>query len=98
MAPSDIESSNSSGVTSRPLVLVVAPEAEPQKAGRFNGRLASTGETIVRGSRQPLVDGARELLARSFDPATPLTMRHEGKVYDSFRPAPISQWAEWTYT
>ena len=82
----------------RPLVLVVTPDAEPQKAGRFNGRLASTGEIIVRGSRQPLVDGARELLARGFDPATPLTMRHEGKAYDSFRPAPISEWAKWTYS
>src|SRR5262249_8569183 len=56
------------------------------------------GETIVSGSRQPLVDGARELLARGYDPATPLTMRVDGKAYDSFRPAPISEWAKWTYS
>jgi hypothetical protein len=24
-------------------------------------------------------------------------MRHEGKAYDSFKPAPIGQWAMWTY-
>jgi len=67
-------------------------------AGKFTGRLESTGELIVAGTRQPLVDGARELLARGFDPATPLTMRHEGATHDSFRPAPIGQWAKWTYT
>jgi hypothetical protein len=44
------------------------------------------------------VDGARELLARSFDPATPLTMRLDGKTYDSFQPMPIGEWAKWTYT
>jgi len=109
MVPSDIRSSSYSEVAAsnnsqrisdfnRPLVLVVAPDAEPQKAVQFNGRLASTGETIVRSSRQPLVDGARELLARGFDPATPLTMRVDGKAYGSFRPAPISLWAKWTYT
>src|SRR5262245_27750287 len=108
MAPSDIGSSNYSEVAAfnnsqrranpnRPLVLVVAPDAEPQKAGRFIGRLSSTGEIIVRSSRQPLVDGARELLARGFDPATTLTMRVEGKACDSFRPAPIREWAKWSY-
>ena len=69
--------------------LVVAPKS----AGRFTARLESTGEVIVEGTRQPLVDGARALLARGFDPATPLTMRHEGKGYDSFQPLPIGKWA-----
>ena len=73
--------------------LIVAPES----AGRFTARLESTGEVIVSSTRQPLVDGARVLLARDFDPATPLTMRHEGKAYDSFEPVPIGQWAGWTY-
>jgi len=76
--------------------LVVAPEAD--SPGRFTARLESTGELIVSSTRQPLVDGARELLARDFDPATPLTMRHEGKDYDSFQPLPIGKWAGWTYT
>jgi hypothetical protein len=80
-----------------PTVLLVTPEADPQKAGRFTGRPESTGEVIVANTRQPLVDGARELLARGFDPGTPLTMRHEGKTYDSFQPLPIGQWAKWSY-
>ena len=73
--------------------LVVAPGS----AGKFTARLESTGEVVVTGTRQPLVDGARELLARGFDPATLLTMRHEGKAYDSFQPLPIGKWAGWTY-
>jgi hypothetical protein len=76
--------------------LVVTPEAD--SPGRFTARLESTDELIVAGTRQPLVDGARVLLDRGFDPATPLTMRLEGKAYDSFQPLPISQWAKWTYT
>jgi hypothetical protein len=81
-----------------PIRQVVTPEPDPEKAGRFTARLESTGEVIVSSTRQPLVDGARELLARGFDPATPLTMRVEGKGYDSFQPLPIGQWAGWTYT
>jgi hypothetical protein len=73
--------------------LVVAPAS----AGRFTARLESTGDLITSGTRQPLVDGARELLARGFDPATPLTMRREGKGYDSFQPMPVGKWAGWTY-
>jgi hypothetical protein len=73
--------------------LIVAPEA----AGRFTARLESTGVLIVGGTRQPLVDGARVLLAQGFDPSTPLTMHHEGKAYDSFQPMPIGHWAKWTY-
>jgi hypothetical protein len=76
---------------------VVAPEPDPEKPGRSVARLESTGEVIVASTRQPLVDGARELLAGGFDPATPLTMRHEGKAYDSFQPLPIGKWAKWTY-
>jgi hypothetical protein len=78
-------------------VLLVTPEADSQKAGRFTARLESSGEDIVANTRQPLVDGARELLARGFDPATPLTMRMEGKTYDRFRPLPIGEWAKWSY-
>jgi hypothetical protein len=77
--------------------LVASPEADPQKAGRFTARLESRGEVIVASTRQPLVDGARELLGRGFDPATPLTMRMEGKAYDSLQPMPIGNWAGWTY-
>jgi hypothetical protein len=73
--------------------LVVAPEAP----GRFTARLESTGDLIVSSTRQPLVDGARALLGEGFDPATPLTMRVQGKTCDSFRPMPIAEWAKWTY-
>jgi hypothetical protein len=37
------------------------------------------------------------MLARGFDPVALLTMRHEGKTYDSFQPMPIGKWAGWTY-
>jgi hypothetical protein len=73
--------------------LVVTPES----AGRFTARLERADGILVSGTRQPLVDGARELLARGFDPTTPLTMRHKGKGYDSFQPLPIGHWAKWTY-
>src|SRR5262252_2099245 len=79
--------------------LIVSPGTDPQKAGKFTACLESIGEAIVRGSRQPLVDGARELLARGYDPATPLTMQHQGSTTcDSFKAAPIGEWAKWTYT
>ena len=77
--------------------LIVSPDADPQKAGKFAARLESTGETIVSGSRQPMVDGTRALLARGYDPATLLTMRHRGSTCDSFKEAPIGEWAKWTY-
>jgi hypothetical protein len=71
--------------------------ALPSKPGRFSARLESAGEVIVTSSKQPLVDGARELLAAGFDPATLLTMRHDGSSHDSFAPLPISKWAKLTY-
>ena len=76
--------------------LVVTPDLK--KPGRFTARLDGTEELIIPSSRQPLVDGARELLARGFDPVTPLTMRHQGSTCDSFKAAPIGQWAKWTFT
>jgi hypothetical protein len=84
-------------VGERPERLLITSEADAQKGGRFTARLESTGEDVVANTKQPLVDGARELLARGFDPATLLTMRHEGKAYDSFQPLPIGKWAGWTY-
>jgi hypothetical protein len=81
-------------MTCTALCLIV--DSTSEAPGRFTATLAGGG-VIVRGSRQPLVDGARELLARGLDPATLLTMRHQGKAYDSFKPAPIGEWAKWTY-
>jgi hypothetical protein len=76
------------------LRLIASPDRK--RLGAFSAYL-ETGDALVAGSRQPVVDGARELLARGFDPNTPLTMRHEGKAYDSFQPMPIGHWAKWTY-
>jgi hypothetical protein len=71
--------------------------ALPSKPGRFSAHLESTGAPVVTNSKQPLVDGARALLAAGFDPATALTMRHDGSSHDSFSPLPIGRWASWTY-
>ncbi|SEP42877.1 hypothetical protein SAMN02990966_06123 [Rhodospirillales bacterium URHD0017] len=76
------------------LRLFITPDAGP---GRFVARLESSDEPIVQGTRQPLVDGARVLLERGLDPTTPVTMRHAGQAFDSFRPLPITAWALWTY-
>jgi len=51
---------------------------------------------LICASDQPLLDGARELLGRGFDPATLLTTRHAGKNYDNFLPKPIGELAKWT--
>jgi hypothetical protein len=60
---------------------------------RFDAHLG--GKLIVR-SRQPLYDGARHLLALGYAPETLLTIRHNGRDYDSFEPAPIGELAKWT--
>jgi hypothetical protein len=39
----------------------------------------------VKRSAQPLLDGARALLAEGTDPAARLTMRHAGSAYDALR-------------
>jgi hypothetical protein len=75
--------------------LIVEPVASAP--GRFKASLESTGSVIVESSRQPLVDGARELLKAGFCPTDPLTMRHLGAGYDSFLPAPIGELAKWSY-
>ena len=77
------------------LRLIASPDRK--RPGAFSVYL-ETGDALVAGTRQSLVDSARELLVRGFDPATLLTMRHEGKTYDSFQPLPICKWAGWTYT
>jgi hypothetical protein len=75
-------------------LIVIPLESKP---GRFSAHLESTGTPVVTSSKQPLVDGARELLAAGFDPAIALTMRHDGSSRDSFQPLPIGRWAGWTY-
>ncbi len=50
------------------------------------------GHYIVT-SREPLLDGARELLRRGYDPDTLVTTRHDGKAFYSFEPAPLGRLA-----
>jgi hypothetical protein len=76
-----------------PIVLLVEPD---RRAGWFIARLEG-GAGILARSHQPIADAARRLLDRGFAPATPITMRHTGKAFDSFAPLPIKVWASWTY-
>jgi len=63
---------------SQMIVLVIK---RAPKAGRYLGYV--DGELIV-SSRQPFLDGARALLARGYDPATPYNMRHASSDLLSF--------------
>jgi hypothetical protein len=76
--------------------LLVEPDC--RKPGSFTGRLQRTAEIVVRGTRQPLVDAARELLRRGHDPAALLTMRHVSQTHDSVAPLQVSHWAKVTFT
>lgn len=84
--------------------LIVRPE-EPRvdnkaSAGRhlrFIAVIEGTEDQLVV-SRQPLVDGARVLLARGVDPTTLLAIRPVGAAYDSFVPKPIGELARISYT
>jgi hypothetical protein len=60
------------------IVLVTKPSG---KAGRYLGYV---GDKLIVTSRQPFLDGARSLLARGYDPATPYNMRHANSVASSF--------------
>ena len=62
----------------RPIVLVIKPSG---KAGRFS---ACVGDELIVTSRLPFLDGARALLARGYDPATPYNMRHANSETLSF--------------
>lgn len=53
-------------------------------------------DALITTSRQPLLDGARVLLAPGVDPNAMLTMRHANRDYDSFEPQAIGEWAQWT--
>ena len=47
-------------------------------------------------SRQPRLDGARELLRRGYGPDVLMTTRAHDRSYDSWRPAPLGELAKWT--
>ena len=81
------------------ITLITKPHLQRRDAGqlvyidKFEGRL--DGELIVT-SKQPRLDGARELLRRGYSPDALMTTRAEGRDYDSFIPAPIGEVAKWT--
>jgi hypothetical protein len=64
--------------TSEPLLITIA-EAAP---GRHEARL---GQVLLCKSAQPLLDGARALLAMGCDPSAALVMRREGSDLDALR-------------
>jgi hypothetical protein len=77
------------------LRLIVRPHLE--RGGFHLDRFdAYLDDELMAISRQPLLDGARALLARGFDPHAMLTMRLASSAADSFRPKPIREWAKWT--
>jgi hypothetical protein len=63
-------------------------------SGRFAASLDD--QFIVASSRQPLLDGARELLRRGYPPAALMTMRHDGAGHVSFKPAALGKLARLT--
>ncbi len=83
------------------IVLTIRPEPvgtrdeDQSRIGKFIALL--NGKIVLRGTRQPLVDGARALVKLGYDADELLTMRTEGAAYDSFVPQPIRDWAQWTY-
>ena len=66
------------GAAPRTIILVIKPSG---RAGRFLGYV---GDELIVTSRQPFLDGARALLARGYDPATPYNMRHANSETLSF--------------
>jgi hypothetical protein len=66
-----------SGNAGSPIVILVS--AIKTSSGRFEARLASTGELLVRSSRQPFVDAARALIEKGCDPTAMLEMKHAGR-------------------
>ena len=54
------------------------------------------GDELICVSRQPRLDGARELLRRGYLPGTLMTTRANGRDYDSWRPQTLSELAKWT--
>lgn len=65
---------------------------KPNRAGlrlRWDA-LTEGGDVLAVATETPFLDGALALLRRGLDPATLVTMRHEGATGDSFVPAPLS--------
>jgi hypothetical protein len=72
------------------LMLIV----EEIPAGKY--RAVLDGTLLLEASRQPFLDGARELLKRGYDPATPYNMRHANSDVLSFVTTTIGDAADLT--
>jgi hypothetical protein len=70
------------------IILVITPAPKP---GRFLGYVR---DELIVTSRQPFLDGARALLTRGYDPATPYNMRHANSDALSFVTTTIGRAAE----
>jgi hypothetical protein len=64
------------------IVIVVAP---CEGGSGFSAHLESSGQLLVRSSRQPFLDAARELIAQGHDPSLTLIMRHHGSDVPALR-------------
>jgi hypothetical protein len=68
------------------ITLIIRPYHSPKTNKRVHGRFeARLNGRLICTSSQPLLDGARVLLAEGLDPASPIAMRHEGASYDALR-------------
>lgn len=52
---------------------------------------AYLGESLICEVRQPYLKAARILLERGYPADLLITMRHQGKAYRSFNPAPLGE-------
>jgi hypothetical protein len=65
------------------IVLTVSPVGYSTRGRLFDATV--DGRMIVSRSLQPLLDGARALLAEGAEPMTRLATRHAGSNYDALR-------------
>jgi hypothetical protein len=77
-------------ITTASIILTVSPALNPDGTHAYSGRGqlfdgAVDGREIVTRSTQPLLDGARALLAEGIDPRTRIVMRHTGSDTDALR-------------
>jgi len=66
-------------MTPPPVVAIIISEI---RGGRYSAQLED-GTELCRSTRQPLLDGARELPRRGYDPATSIVMRREGSSIEA---------------
>ena len=81
------------------IILTTKPHLQTSPTGMPNVHIdkfeAWLDGALICISRQPRLDGARELLKRGYSPDVLMTTRAEGRDYDSFIPAPIGEVAKW---